>query len=62
VDLSATQALQAVEIIRHVTFNLQDQPRSGVSAASARAQEVLTALGLTNLRPPTPPVGDTTVM
>jgi transposase len=62
VDLSAPQALQAVEIIRHVTFQLGEDQRSGVSAASARAHEVLTALNITNLRPPTPPAGDSTVM
>lgn len=62
VDLSAPEALQAVEIIRHVTFKLHEEHRSGVSAASARAHEVLAALNITNLRPPTPPAADPTVM
>jgi transposase len=62
VDLSAPQAMQAVEIIRHVAFKLRDGQRSGISGASDRAQKVLTALGITNLRPPTPPVDDITVM
>jgi transposase len=62
VDLSATQAMQAVEIIRHVAFKLHDGHRSGISGASDRAQQVLTALGITNLRPPNPPVDDVTVM
>jgi len=62
VDLSASEALQAVETIRHVTFKLNGEQRSGVSAASARAHQVLQALGITSLRPPTPPAGDETVM
>ena len=61
VDLSATEALQAVETIRHVTFKVQQQRRSGVSAASARAHQVLKALNITDLRPPNPPAGDPTV-
>jgi transposase len=61
VDLSATEALQAVETIRHVTFKIQQQRRWGVSAASARAHQVLKALNIADLRPPTPPAGDPTV-
>ena len=62
VDLSAPEALQAVETIRHVTFKVNRERRSGVSAASARAHQVLKALNITDLRPPTPPAGDQTVM
>jgi transposase len=62
VGLSAPEALQAVETVRHVTFKLQGEQRSGVSAASARAHQVLQALNITNLRPPPPPVGEETVM
>jgi transposase len=62
VDLSASEALQAVETIRQVTFKLNGEQRSGVSAASARAHQVLQALGITSLRPPTPPAGEETVM
>ena len=62
VDLSAPEALQAVETIRHVTFKLNGEQRSGVSAASGRAHQVLQALGITSLRPPMPPAGDETVM
>lgn len=62
VDLSAPEALQAVEIIRHVTFKLKEEHRSGISAASSRAHQVLTALKITNLRPPNPPPDDPTVM
>jgi transposase len=62
VDLSAEEALQAVRCVRHVTFRLEQEHRSGVSAASARAQQVLRALNITQLRPPTPPVGEPTRM
>lgn len=62
VDLSAPEALQAVETIHHVTFQVNDEHRSGVSAASARAHQVLQALNITSLRPPTPPAGEETVM
>jgi transposase len=62
VELSAPEAVQAVETIRQVTFKLNGEQRSGVSAASARAHQVLQALGITSLRPPTPPAGDETVM
>jgi transposase len=62
VDLSAPEALQAVETIRYVTFKVNQAHRSGVSAASARAHQVLNALNITTLRPPTPPAGDETVV
>ena len=55
VDLSATEALQAVQTIRHVTFKVNGESGRGVSVASARAQQVLRAVGITNLRPPLPP-------
>jgi len=58
VALSAPQALEAVATIQHVTFCLGEEQRSGVSAASPRAREVLRALNLSQLRPPTPPDGD----
>jgi transposase len=62
VDLSAPEALQAVETIRHVTFKVNQEQRCGVSAASARAHQVLAALNITTLRPPTPPTGEPTVV
>ena len=62
VNLSAPEALQAVETIRHVTFQVNGEARSGVSAASGRAHQVLQALKITSLRPPTPPAGEETVM
>lgn len=60
VELSAEEALQALDCVRHVTFRLDQTQRSGVSAANARAQAVLRALGITQLRPPTPPEGQAT--
>lgn len=62
VNLSASEALQAVETIRQVPFKLNGEQRSGVSAARARAHQVLQALGITDLRPPAPPAGEETVM
>jgi transposase len=61
VNLSACEALQAVSAVRQVTFQVNGESRSGVSAAKPRAQQVLRALGITNLRPPTPPAGESTV-
>jgi hypothetical protein len=62
VDLSAEQALQALETVRHVTFTVNGEQRAGVSASNPRARQVLHALGLANLRPPTPPDDEPTVM
>jgi transposase len=62
VNLSPEQALQAVACIRHVTFQLPQGRRHGVSAANAQAQEVIRALGITSLRPPPPPEGQETRM
>jgi transposase len=62
VEMSATEALEAVSCVRQVTFQVNDGQRSGVSAGSARAQQVLRALGISELRPPTPPRGQATVV
>ena len=62
VNLSAEQAIQALETVRHVSFNVNGQQRSGVSAKNPRARQVLNALDIDNLRPPTPPRGELTVM
>jgi transposase len=62
VALSATEALEAVATVRRVTFRLDGQPpRHGVSTGSPRARQVLKALGIQDLRPPTPPGPDTEV-
>jgi transposase len=62
VALSAEQALQALETIRHVRFQVHDETRSGISAKNPRARQVLNALKITELRPPCAPAGETTVM
>jgi transposase len=62
VDLSAEHALQALETVRHVRFQIESETRTGVSAANPRARQVLQALGITNVRPPTPPDGELMVM
>jgi transposase len=61
-DLSAEQAMQAVETVRHVNFHVNGETRTGVSAANPRARQVLNALGITNVRPPVAPENDPTVM
>ena len=62
VPLSAEHALQALETIRHVTFQVHGESRNGVSASNPRARQVLHALNITDPRPPRPPAGDETVM
>jgi transposase len=62
VDLSAEHALQALETVRHVSFHVNGETRTGVSAANPRARQVLKALGITNLRPPAAPPEEPTVM
>jgi transposase len=55
VPLSAQAALTALQTIRHVTFRVDGQERTGVTPGSPRARQVLQALKITQLRPPTPP-------
>jgi transposase len=62
VDMSAEEAMQAVQTVRHVSFSINDQRRSGVSAANPRARQVLQALGISELRPPTPPENEPTTL
>ena len=62
VKLSAEEALQALETVRVVQFQLDGQPpRQGVSTGSPRARQVLKALDIRQLRPPTPPGQETEV-
>jgi transposase len=62
INLSADEALQALETIRVVTFRLDGQPpRRGVSTGSPRARQVVKALDITHLRPPTPTGEETEV-
>jgi transposase len=63
VELSPERAMQALATVRLVTFRLEDQPeRRGVAGGSQDARRVLKALKLVDLRPPTPPKGEETVM
>jgi len=57
VNLSAREALLAVRTIRHVRFEVAGQTRTGVTSGSAQARQVLRALGIQDLCPPTPPKG-----
>jgi transposase len=62
IALSAEEAMQALETIRVVKFHLEGQPpRQGVSTGSPRARQVLKALEIRQLRPPTPPGQETEV-
>ena len=54
VQLSAQDALTASQTIRHVRFEVDGDERTGVTPGSARARQVLKALKITELRPPTP--------
>jgi transposase len=63
VDLSAPDALEALATIRLVTFRLPgESPRRGTSRGSPRAQQVLKALGISEIKPPTPPQDQKEVM
>jgi len=63
VDLSAPDALEALATVRLVTFQLAGQPvRRGVSGGSAHAHQVLKALAISDLKPPTPLKDQKTVM
>jgi transposase len=55
VNLSSTSAWQALATIRHVTFRIQGELRTGVTCGNAHARQVLRLLKLSDLRPPTPP-------
>jgi transposase len=63
VDLSATEALQALRSVKVVDFTLADgQSKRCVTRGSERAARVLRALGITELDPPAPPSGEKTIM
>jgi transposase len=62
VELSATQAMQAVETVRLVNFKVDHKRRRGVSTPSGRARQVLQAVGITATAPPTPSEGPAEVM
>ena len=55
--------MEALQTVRLVTFRMDDRPeRRGVSGGCPDAGRVLKALKLTDLKPPTPPEGEETVM
>jgi transposase len=55
-DLSATEALQALRTVRVVEIQLGDgRTKRSVTRGTARAARILAALGITELDPPTPP-------
>lgn len=62
VPLSAQAALSALQTIRHVRFQVAGEERTGVTPGSNRARQVLRALKITDLRPPTPPEGTPTTV
>jgi transposase len=62
INLSAEHALQALETVRQVSFQVGGETRSGVSASNLRARQVLKALDISNVRPPAAPEGDLTVL
>jgi transposase len=60
VNLSSTAAWRALETIRHVSFRVNGETKTGVTPGSSQARQVLRALAITDLRPPTPPAGEET--
>lgn len=62
VALSAQAALVALQTIRHVHFQAGDEEHTGITPGSSRARQVLKALKIQELRPPTPSAGPKTTM
>jgi transposase len=63
VDFSPERALQALSTVRLVTLRVGDQAeRRGVSGGCPDALRVLKALKVTDLKPPTPPKGEDTIV
>jgi transposase len=62
VNLSAQAAWESLKTIRHARFRVDGQLRSGTTPGSSRARQVLTALQLSDHRPPSPPPGSETTM
>jgi transposase len=61
-DLSSTEALQAVRSVRVVDFTLgAGQSKRSVTRGTERAARILAALGITDLDPPVPPQEAATV-
>jgi transposase len=63
IDFSVERAMEALSTVRLVTLRVEDQEeRRGVSGGCPDARRVLKALKLGELKPPTPPKGEETVM
>ncbi len=62
VGLSSSAAWSALQTIRQVDFRVAGKRRTGVTPGNSRARQVLSALNLSDLRPPTPPAEDPTTM
>jgi transposase len=62
VALSAEAAWSALQTVRHVSFRVHGQLRSGVTPGSSRARQVFKALTLSETHPPDPPKGEQTTM
>ena len=62
VGLSSSAAWSALQTIRQVDFRVAGKRRTGVTPGNSRARQVLSALNLSELRPPTPPAEDPTTM
>jgi transposase len=62
VPLTAQAALTALQTIRQVRFRVDGAERTGVTPGSHHARQVLHALNITEVRPPTPPEGTSTTV
>ena len=62
VPLSAQAALTALQTIRQVRFRVDGTERTGVTPGSHHARQVLHALNITEVRPPTTPEGTSTTV
>lgn len=60
VNLSSTAAWQALQTIRQVRLRVNGEIKIGVTPGSSQARQVLQALAISNLTPPTPPTGQET--
>lgn len=61
-DLSATEALEALRTVRVVDIDLGNgETKRSVTRGSARCVPILHALGITDLQPPRPPEGDSEI-
>ena len=62
-ELSTEEALGALSTIRLVSFKVgTGSARTGVSIGSARARQVVQALGIVETKPPAPPAGEQVIV